>query len=76
MAIYRVLQNRAFSPEEVDLIVNAFEQALAMLALKSRDDPATELVAKKIIKVAETGERDSARICCQAVAELVSSRAA
>ena len=76
MAIYRMLQNRAFSPEEVDLIVNAFEQALAMLTLKSRDDPATELIAKKIIKVAETGERDLARICRQAVAELVRARAA
>lgn len=76
MAICRLLQNRAFSPEEVDLMVSAFEQALAVLALKSRDDPPTELVAKKIIQVAATGERDSSRICSQAVAELVSSHAA
>lgn len=77
MAIYRLLQNRAFGPEDVDLIVSAFEQALTVLALKSRDDPATEQVAKKIIKVAaETGERDPARLCARAVAELVSSRAA
>ena len=76
MAIYRLLQNRAFGPEEIDLMVNAFEQALVVLALKNRDDPATELVAKNIIKVAERGERSPARICSQAVAELVNSRAA
>lgn len=77
MAIHRLLQNRAFGPEEVKLMVVAFEKALAVLALKSRDDPATEQVAKKIIKVvAETGDRDPARICSKAVAELVSSRAA
>ncbi len=76
MAILRLLQNRTFNPEDVEVMVSAFEQALAILALKSRDDPATEQVAKKILKVAETGERDSARICSQAVAELVGSRAA
>lgn len=76
MAIYRLLQNRAFGPEEIDLMASAFEQALVVLALKSRDDPATELIAKKIIKVAETGERNAARICSQAIAELVNSRAA
>jgi hypothetical protein len=76
MAIYRLLQNRAFGPEEIDLMVSAFEQALVVLALKNRDDPATELVAKHIIKVTQTGECDPAAICSQAVAELVSSRAA
>ena len=76
MAIYRLLQNRAFGPKEIDLMVSAFEQALAIFALKRRDDPVTERVAKIIIKVAQTGERDPARICSQAVAELVNCRAA
>lgn len=76
MTIYRLLQNRGFAPEEIKLMVSAFEQALTVLALKSRDDPATELVARKIIKVSQTGEGDPARICSQAIAELVNSRAA
>ena len=76
MAIHRLLENQAFGPADIEQMVTALEQALAVLALKSRDDPATELVARKIIKVAQTGERDTARICSRALAELGTSRAA
>lgn len=75
-AIYRLLENQAFGPEEIKRLVSAYEKALRVLALKSRDDAATQLVAKKIIKIAQTGERDPARICRRAIAELAISRAA
>lgn len=57
-------------PEEVERMVIAYEKALSVLALKGGDDPANRLVAEKVIKVAQTGERNPEEICRRAVAEL------
>jgi hypothetical protein len=43
---------------------------LRVLQLADRQDPITELVAKKIIEVAGTGEREPSRICEQALRDL------
>jgi hypothetical protein len=48
----------------------AYEEALRVLQLADRQDAITELVAKKIIEVAGSGERDPARICEQALRDL------
>jgi hypothetical protein len=49
MPIYRLLRGHAFGPEEIKILGDAFEDALRTLRLVNRDDPATEIVAKKII---------------------------
>ena len=41
-------------------ILEAYEQALHTLCVKDRDDPLTEMFAKKIIKIAQTGVHDAA----------------
>ena len=41
-----------------------------MLQLSDRQDPITEIVAKKIIEAAQTGERDPRRIRERALREL------
>jgi hypothetical protein len=41
----------------------AYEETLRVLQLADRQDPITELVARKIIDVAGNGERDPAKIC-------------
>ena len=43
-------------------MVGAFEEALRELRLVDRTDPATLLVAKKIIALAQQGERDPIRL--------------
>ena len=48
----------------------AYEQALKELRLVDRNDPLTETVAKYIIEIAQTGEKDSARICALAIKRL------
>ncbi|MGY4622621.1 hypothetical protein [Bradyrhizobium sp. USDA 4486] len=48
MAIYRLLQNSGMRPEEISSITAAYEQALHALCVKDRDDPLTEMIAKKI----------------------------
>src|SRR4029078_2636942 len=70
VAIYRLLQNSAFGPDEVERITMVYEGALRVLGLADRTDPITEIIAKKIIEVAQSGERDPLRIRARAIAEL------
>jgi hypothetical protein len=42
MAIYRLLKNCAFGPEEIKVLTTAYEDALHTLQLADRADPATE----------------------------------
>jgi hypothetical protein len=62
MPIIRLLEREAFGPEDITVLVAAFEDALSTLGLVNRADPLTELVAKKIIECAQTGERDPIRL--------------
>jgi len=57
-------------PEEVACIKKAYEQALRTLCVKDRDDPLTELIAKMIIKIAQTGVHDVAQLSALAITEL------
>jgi hypothetical protein len=41
----------------------AFKAACLALQLADKDDPITDIVARKIIEIAGTGERDPERIC-------------
>ena len=70
MAIYRLLQKSAFGPEEIERMTTAYEDALRALGLTDRSDPMTEILAKKIIEIAQTGERDPAKIRAKAVAAI------
>ena len=70
MAIYRLLKNSALGPEEISRITEAYEQALQTLCVKDRDDPLTEMIAKIIIKIAQTGTHDAAQLSALAITEL------
>ena len=71
MAIRRLLQQEAgVSPADVAPITAAYDAALQLLRLTDRNDPVTEIVAKKIIEVARSGERDPPKICARALKEL------
>jgi hypothetical protein len=48
----------------------AYEDALRVLRLADRQDPITELVAKKVIEAAQLGERDPMRLCEKALTDL------
>jgi hypothetical protein len=70
MAIYRIIRERVFEPEAVISMAKAYEDALVALGLTDRQDPITELVAKKIVEIAETGERDPTRLRDRALEEI------
>jgi hypothetical protein len=58
MAIYRLIANGSFGPEEIKAMTAAYEAALIDLGLVDRDDPITEIVATAIVSVTSMGERD------------------
>jgi len=62
MAIYRLIANGSFEPEEVDVMTAAYEAALLDLSVANRDDPITEIVARAIVNITSRGERDPATI--------------
>lgn len=62
MPITRLLQDTAFGPDEIAVLVAAYEDALRALSLVNRSDLATEMVAKRIIELAKQGERDPVRL--------------
>ena len=77
MAIYRLLKNSILEPEEIARITEAYEKALHTLSVKDRDDPLTEMIAnltemiaKKIIKIAQTGVHDAAQLSALAITQL------
>jgi ribosome-binding factor A len=43
---------------------------LRAIGLKDRNDPITEMIAKKIIEIAQTGVRDPAQISTLAIKEI------
>jgi hypothetical protein len=68
--INRLLDNTVFGPEDIRLISDAFDQVLRALSLIDRNDPVTEIVAKKIIDIARAGERDPGRLSALAIEQL------
>jgi hypothetical protein len=51
VAIQAAMQGVTFTPEEVAILVAAFEGACLELGLKSRDDVMAEVVAKAIVNI-------------------------
>jgi hypothetical protein len=69
MSITPFLKNQAFAPEVTRAMGIAFETACARLRL-TRNDGATEAVARKIIALAQQGERDPVVLCERALKDL------
>jgi len=70
MAIYRILQNSPLGPEEIAMLTDAYERTLRAFGLVDRNDPITELIAKKIIELAQRGVREAKQLSALAVKEL------
>ena len=59
MPIRPYLAGSAFEPETIRVMSIAFEEVCQDLGLRLRDDPATRLVAQKIVQFAQWGIRDA-----------------
>jgi hypothetical protein len=62
MPIQEFLDGHAFDPEAIHSMGEALTGACRALGLVDRDDPATRLVAVKIVELARQGERDPKRL--------------
>jgi hypothetical protein len=70
MAVYRLLQNSPLGPEEIAVLTDAYERTLRRLSLVDRKDPLTELIARKIIELAQRGVREAKQLSELAIKEL------
>jgi hypothetical protein len=62
MPIRKFLSDQAFDPEAIIAMSAALESVCEKLNLKMVDDPATRLIAEKIIELARGGVRDAATL--------------
>jgi len=51
-------------------MAHAYDTSLQVLGLIDRNDPITEIIAKKIIEIAQTGVRDADRLSSLAIEQL------
>ena len=58
----RPIERQCFGPEDIEVLSSAFEEALRELRLVDRTDPAAQVVAKRIISLAQQGEHDPIRL--------------
>jgi hypothetical protein len=70
MPIYRLLQNSALGPEEIAVLTKAYEGTLRKLNLVDRNDPITEMIARKIIELGQRGVRQAELLIELAMKEL------
>jgi hypothetical protein len=70
MSIYLHLQTHAMGPKEAACITKAYEQTLHTLCVKDRNDPLTEMIAKTVLSIAQTGLKEPAQISALAIKEL------
>lgn len=62
MPIRQFVNGAAFDPEAIRRMSLPLDDLCAEMGLRKRDDPVTRLVASKIIKLAQRGIRDRAKL--------------
>lgn len=56
------MEESVFGPDEIAAMNAAYEDALCILHISSRSDSLCEVLARKIIEIAQTGEHDPKQI--------------
>jgi hypothetical protein len=70
MAIYKLIANGSFGPDEIEVMKLAYEAAVIEVGVTDRDDPITGLIAKSIVIVTATGEGDPHQVMERALNDL------
>ena len=69
----RFLEDTAFGPDEIAIMVMAYEMGLTQINASGDKDPTAETLAKTIVMLAKQGERDPVRLEQRAV-EIMSGK--
>ena len=70
MPTRQMFGNLAFEPADIEAMSRALEAACVALRLSKREEPLRQIVARKVIECAGTGERDPGVLCRMVVFEL------
>jgi hypothetical protein len=62
-----LFEEAAFGPEVIDIMATAHAKACKMLRDKGQPAVVQEVIARKIIAIARTGERNPDRLCERAL---------
>jgi len=76
MAIHKLIANGSFGPDEIEVMRAAYEAALIDVGVTNPDEPITDLIAKSIVNVAATGERNPKEVMERALNALGVRRSA
>jgi hypothetical protein len=76
MAIHKLIANGSFGPDEIEVMKAAYEAALVDVGAINPDDPITDLIAKSIVNVTASGERDPKEVMERALNALGVRRSA
>jgi hypothetical protein len=69
----RFLEDTAFGPDEIAIMVMAYEMGLTQINASGHNDPTAETLAQTIVMLAKQGERDPVRLEQRAV-EIMSGK--
>jgi hypothetical protein len=72
MPINRLLKEGKLKPEEAERLNRAYTYALRSLSLVDRNDPLTEMLARKIIEIGASGVTNPVEISNIAVQKFIS----
>jgi hypothetical protein len=64
------LKGSALEPELIRSLEAAYEKTLRIIGLVDRDDPITEMIARTIVEIAQTGVHDPAQLSAMAIKEI------
>jgi hypothetical protein len=70
MTVYRLYKNRAFEPEAITVMTNAYAEVCHTLGLGEHESDGTQAVAKKVIEYAQRGVSDQKRLRDRVLAAL------
>jgi hypothetical protein len=70
MPIRQMFGTLAFEPTDVEAMSRALEAACVVLRLSKREETLRQIVARKVVECASTGERDPEVLCRMVVLEL------
>jgi hypothetical protein len=62
VSIHKLIANGSFGPDEIEVMKAAYEAALIDVGVTNRDDPITDLIAKSVVNVTASGERDPKQV--------------
>jgi hypothetical protein len=69
-SIVPLIADMSFDPQTVELVEAAFDHVCLSLNDIGQPDIVKEVIARRIIEVAEMGERDLDRLCTRALTSL------